>query len=194
MRFFKILTLALFLSSCGYTFQGSGSILPPDIQKVAIPISENFTSQPGVALQLTESLRDRFDRYGVITVVDKVSEADAVLNSKVLKISQEARSVTSNTEQALQYETIMTIAAELKRTTGPVLWRNPEMMISKDYGSTSDVVVTSSADFASGSLSQGALGALDNREVSRGQEAQALESLAEEAARRIYNEAVTPDF
>ncbi|MCB0317939.1 MAG: hypothetical protein KDD56_04225 [Bdellovibrionales bacterium] len=194
MRIILFTLLSLICASCGYTFQGSGSILPPDVQKINIPLAENLTSQPGVSLQLTEALRDRFERYGVVVVVDTLGEADAVLNTKVLDINQEARTVTANTEQALQYETVMTIAAELRRTSGPVLWRNPQLMVSKDFGSTSDVVVTSSSDFASNSLSARDLGALDSREVSRGQEQQALEDLAEQAAQNIYNEAVAPDF
>ena len=194
MRIIQFVLICLLCASCGYTFQGSGSILPPDVQKINIPLAENLTSQPGVSLQFTEALRDRFERFGVVTIVDKMSEADAVLNAKVLDINQEARTVTASTEQALQYETVMTIAAELRRVSGPVLWRNPEMIVSKDFGSTSDVVVTSSSDFASSSLSAGDLGALDNREVSRGQEKQALEDLAEQAAQNIYNEAVAPDF
>lgn len=194
MRIILFTLLSLICASCGYTFQGSGSILPPDVQKINIPLAENLTSQPGVSLQLTEALRDRFERYGVVVVVDTLGEADAVLNTKVLDINQEARTVTANTEQALQYETVMTIAAELRRTSGPVLWRNPKLMVSKDFGSTSDVVVTSSSDFASNSLSARDLGALDSREVSRGQEQQALEDLAEQAAQNIYNEAVAPDF
>lgn len=193
MRYLLIVILGT-LSGCGYTLQGGGSVLPTDVRRVAIPLAQNESTESGLGLMLTEALRDRFDRFGVITVVENTSEADAVLRTRILDVKRDTETVTAKTESQLQSSTTMTVAAELRRVTGPILWANPNMVVSKMYGTTSDVVVTSSSDFAEGSIGSQDLAGLSDREVSRGQERQALESLTEEVAKTVYDDAVAPDF
>ena len=182
------------LCGCGYQFQGVGSILPPDVKTVYIPISENNSTEASFSTLLTESLRDRFERFGVVSVLDSQEGADAILRTKILKVGQDSQSVTSKTDVALQMNANVTIWGELKRPNGQVLWRDPKLVVGKAFGSTSDSVVTSSADFASGGIGAGDLGGLSSREVSRGQEQETYANLAEQAARIIYDQAVAPDF
>lgn len=186
--------LLLLLTGCGYVFQGGGSALPPDIKYVQIPLAVNNTAEAGLSSVVTEALRDRFERFGVLFVVDDLSEADAVLETRIVKVQRETRTVTSNTDTDLQLESQLTLACQLRRVTGPVLWRNNNIMVSKAFGTTSDVVVTSSADFAQSSLNANDLAQLGSREVARGQEFDVFETLAEDAAKKVYNEAVAPDF
>jgi outer membrane lipopolysaccharide assembly protein LptE/RlpB len=186
--------LALCLGGCGYTFQGGGTVLPPDVRRVSIPLVENNSPEAGLSAVVTEALRDQFERYGVLTVVEDGSEADAILRTRIVKVIRESRTSTSETDTALQFDTVLTLAAELQRVTGPVLWRDNNIQVSRAFGSTSGVVVTSSADFAAGSIGGSDLGSLESREVARGQEQDALRALAEQAARQIYDEAVAPDF
>ncbi len=193
----RVLVLSLLLgilSSCGYTFQGSGSILPPDVKKVYIPLVENNSAEATLTTQLTESLRDRFDRYGAVTVVDEINEADAVLNAKILKVKRGTTTSTARTDTTLQQDIVLTLSAELKRVTGPVLWKTNRMSITQSYGTTSGSVNTSSALFASGGLSASNLGGLDTRELARGQEEEVFNQMVEDAAKKIYEEAVAPDF
>lgn len=143
---------------------------------------------------LTEALRDEFERYGVLTVVEGNEQADAVLRSKITSVKRETRTVTSNTDTALQLTTVMRVAAELKRKNGTSLWRNKAVVVSKAFGTDQSAVVTTSAEFAGGSIGSSTLSSLDNRELSRGQEQQAFEDLSEQVARRIYSEAVLPEF
>ncbi|MCB0351979.1 MAG: hypothetical protein KDD64_00590 [Bdellovibrionales bacterium] len=196
MRTFQILLLFVVLSleGCGYTFRGGESVLPPDVKRVYIPRTENITSEQGLELVLTEALRDEFERYGVLTVVEGNEQADAVLRSKITSVKRETRTVTSNTDTALQLTTVMRVAAELKRKNGTSLWRNKAVVVSKAFGTDQSAVVTTSAEFAGGSIGSSTLSSLDNRELSRGQEQQAFEDLSEQVARRIYSEAVLPEF
>jgi Lipopolysaccharide-assembly len=193
-RIFFCFLLVVSLSGCGYTFTGSGSTLPPDVKRVYIPLVQNNSSEPGIARVMTEALRDRFDRYGAVTVVDSDNEADAILTAKILRLVREADTVQSNTDRTLQQQTSIIMSSELKRRTGEVLFRNPQMVVTASYGTQSDVVVTSSSEFAGGTLNAQDLERLDVRELSRGQERQALDDLADQAAKRIYDEAVAPDF
>jgi len=197
VRGLLLLMLPFWLSSCGYTLQGGGSVLPPDVKRVYVPRVENSTTELALTELLTEALRDRFERFGVITVVDEMGEADAVLKARILKVARSTGSVTSNTDTALQLDTTVTIAAELRRITGPVLWRDTSLAVTKSYGAERSVVVTSSPDFASNSLNASDLDQLSqggSREVARGQEADAFSDIADETARLVYENAVAPDF
>lgn len=195
-RIFKYLSgvLLLTLSGCGFTFQGSGSVLPADVKRIAIPLAENDSAEAGLSQIVTESLRDRFERFGVITVVDNIHEADAVLRTRITSVNRSTNTVSSVNDTAVQLTTTLNLASELRRVSGPVLWRNAKISVAKPFGTSQGVVVTSSAAFAEGTLGSSDLSNLSEREVSRSQEREALRDVAEEAARKIYDEAVSPDF
>lgn len=182
------------LLGCGYSFVGAGSVLPPDVKSVYVPVVENASTEPTVSGALTDALQDEFERYGTLRVVDTAGEADAVLKARVVSVKRATASVTSRTDSALQYDTVLALAAELRRTNGQLLWRDPSLSVSRTFGTTSDVVVKSSVDFAAGGLSSRDLGNLDSREIAREQEQEALALLVEEAAKRIYRSAVLPEF
>ena len=192
----KLLAAALLLTlcSCGYTFQGGGSDLPPDIKRIAIPFAQNDSTEPGLSTVVTEALRDQFDKYGVITVVDENENPDAILTVKILSVQRQTGTITATTQSALQLDTVLTLSAELKRPNNQLLWHNPKLKISKSVSADKSSVVTSSAAFASGSLGASDLAKLNDNEVLRGQQQTALEDLADQAASKIYDDAVTPDF
>ena len=189
-----VAAVLLAMAGCGYTFQGSGSVLPPDVKKIFIPLVENNSTEPGLAVLVTEALRDRFDRFGVVTVVDSLDQADAVLRGKILSLKRKTKTVTGTTDQTMQVDTTITVSAELKRVAGAALWRTASMTVSKATGTVGNAVVTTSSDFASGSLASQDLEGMSSREISRSQEQEALNQLADDLARQIYDQAVSPDF
>jgi outer membrane lipopolysaccharide assembly protein LptE/RlpB len=186
--------VAILLSSCGYTFRGSGSVLPADVKNIYIPRVENGSTELGLADVVTEALREEFDSYGTVSVVEKQGAADAVLKVVINEVKNTTSTVDPTTNTALQMDTTMIIGGELRRTTGQVLWRENNMKVSKGYAANQNVVVTTSPDFASGSISSSDLASLSSRDISRGQEAQALNNLASDAARMVYDKSVAPDF
>jgi hypothetical protein len=193
----RIVGLALVVVNilgCGYTFSGGGSVLPPDVKKVAIPLVENSSTETGLTTIVTEALRDQFERYGVLSVVEETIDADAILNARILKVRRSTSTVSARDDGGLQQDTSMVLAAELQRLDGSVLWRNKRIVVTKVSATSSDTVVTSSVDFAGGSLGANDLKGLGGREVTRGQEQEALNNLAEQAARIVYDQAVMPDF
>jgi len=192
-KLFGVLILFLF-TGCGYTFQGSGSVLPADVKKIYIPMVDNNTTESTLTQLLTEALRDQFDRYGAVTVVEESATADAVLNVKILQLKRGTSTATAKTDLALQQDTVVTIGAELRRVTGSILWREAQISVSQSYGTTSGSVLTSSAGFAGGSISASDLANLNTREVSRTQEQDILTVMSETIARKIYERSVAPDF
>lgn len=190
----SVLVLALALSGCGYGLQGSGSVLPEDVKNVYIPRVENDSTESGLGIVMTEALQDRFNRFGAVKVVESLAEADAVLNARIKDVKQTTSSVSSGTDVVLQQDSTMIIAVDLRRVNGMVLWQNPALTVTRTFGTTQDVVVTSSPGFASGSISAADLDQLQSLEVSRGQEAEVLLDMANEAAVEIYDQAVLPEF
>ena len=186
--------LLCLLSGCGYTFEGAGSVLPPDVTKVYVPRVENTTTETFLTNAVTEALRDRFERYGVLYVVENEAEADAVLEASIIDVKRNTRTSTGDTDTALQFSSSLTIDAELRRVTGGTLWKNKRIVTTRTFGAASNVVVTSSANFASSSINAGDLAGLTDRELSRGQEREVFEEMAEQAARQIYEQAVLPEF
>lgn len=182
------------LGSCGYQFQGSGTILPEDIRSVYIPLVQNDTPQPGLEQAFTESVRSRFEQYGALKVVDELDQADAIFRVRVTDIDTETRDVTGQSDIELEVELQLVVAAELRRRTGQLLWRNPSFSRSDVFSTVSDTVVTSSAAFAQSGIGAGDLGTLEARELSRGQAREVLENLIEEVSRGLYLEAVADSF
>lgn len=185
---------ALLLTSCGYHLTGSETILPQEVRRISIPFVENDTVESRLSTIMTEALRDSFERYGVVEIVDSDREADAVLKVRVVELNGGSQSVSSKTDTELQKTMTLVIAGELRRVNGPVLWRNNKLEVKSSYAVTSDVVATSSSSFGGGSLNANDLAGLGNREVSRGQQQQALEQVASDASKAIYDAAVAPDF
>jgi outer membrane lipopolysaccharide assembly protein LptE/RlpB len=182
------------LIGCGYRLQGSGTILPADIKTIAVSSVDNDTTEPGLGLELEEALRTTFDGYGVLKVVEPGSSADIVLKTRILDVDTQVKSVTGATDRALEYDLVMTISAELRRKNGQVLYANPKLKASESFASTSNVVVTSSSNFAQGGIGSASLQGLETNELSRGQQQSALNDLIEEVSRILYLDAVAADF
>ncbi len=186
--------IALMGTGCGYTLRGSGSVLPADVKNIYIPRVENGSTELGLADVVTDALRDEFDSYGTVSVVEKQGEADAILKVRIVDVKQSTSTVNVATNTSLQMDTTMFLGGELRRTTGQILWRENNLKVTKEYAANQSVVVTTSPDFASGSISASDLASLSSRDIARGQEAQALNDLASNAARMIYDKSVAPDF
>ena len=194
LRFLLPVCMLALCSGCGYTFQGSGTSLPPDVKTIYIRPAENDTTSPGLGPRFTEKLRSRFERYGAVKIVEAGQDSDAELVTRILSVTTRVRDTTSKTDVALEYEVYMSVSVELRRKTGQVLYKKPALISHQSFGGQSDVVVTSSSAFTQGQIGAETLGGLSSREVSRGQEDQAMESIMEESARKLYLDAIAAEF
>lgn len=194
--FKKIFSLFFFLltSSCGYHLQGSGSILPPDVKRIAIIPTQNLTTEPALGVKLTEALRSRFERYGVVEVVEAGQDRDAELVTKILGMSNETRSSSGNADVAQELDLIINFSAELRRTNGQILYSNPLIQRREPISTSGSLVVTSSSAFAQGGIGAQSLSGLNSREVARGQQEQVLEQILDDVSRVIYLNSVAADF
>ena len=76
-----VLALAVTLSGCGYSFQGT---LPDHVKTVAVPIFVNRTQQPAVENVITRAIVDAFATNGRLRVV-RPEDADSILEGEVLQ-------------------------------------------------------------------------------------------------------------
>ena len=191
---FASLVIGLFVSGCGYSFQGSSTILPASVRTVFVDQVKNNSTDARLGVLVTEALRDRFDRGGVITLADSVENADAVLTVAIKRIDGGAVTSTSTTNQALQVNNTLVLSAELLRINGQILWSNPLLVVNRYSAATRSAVQTTTGDFASTGLLASDVVGLSDREVARSQQQSVYGPLVDEAARRIFEESVGPDF
>lgn len=190
----SLLLTSAIMTGCGYGFQGSGSVLPVDVRKIYIADVINKSSDPYIANTLTEALKEQFEEYGVVQVVSSSEEADASLRVKVQQLRSQSKSSVAAGDVAQELNITVTLSGDLQQKNGTLLWKNPAMSYTKSFGNTTGSVVTSSAQFATSGLGSGDLGLLNQRELSRSQERLALQQVAEDVAKTIYDQAVSPDF
>ena len=191
---FAAILLTITFAGCGYTFQGAGSVLPPDVKKIYIPFAENDSTEGSFGNVFTEILRDQFERYGAVEVTDERSGSDAELISRIKSVKRSTRAVTNSTDIAQQFDTTVVIDARLVKRNGSQLWANPNMQISYAVAASQAGLQAGSSAFAAGLTTDASLARLDPRQFARSQEQSALEQIATTAAQMIYNQAVAPDF
>ena len=168
LRTAVVLTACLPSWGCGYALAGRGSFLPEYIQTIGIPQFSNATAFEGVEQVLTEHVRSEFIGRGKYKVLPQPGGVDAVLTGEITSITIAPASFTQE-QQASRY--IITVVARLEfkdLKTNDVLWSNPSLVYREEYQAV-----------------QGT-GALDPNAFF-GQEANALERVADEFARSVVS-------
>jgi outer membrane lipopolysaccharide assembly protein LptE/RlpB len=181
-------------AGCGYHFPGGSGELPGGGRRVAVARFENRTQSPGVENDVMEGLLVEFARRGQFQVVRNSEDADLVLEGAISSL--ETRPVAfSRSDETLQYETIMTISAQLRDPrSGAIAWRISSLRETDSYGAVSQTVVASSSAFlAQSNLNANDLNQLTDVQLSESQRRQALERVVENVSRDLYN-AIVEDF
>ena len=126
---FTLITL-LVVPGCGYRFgvEGPGPMIgsgPPvpkgPVVKLAIDPLENRTFEPNLELKYSQYLRQEFRISSGAEVVDKVGDADFLLNGAIESVSLPSLTFTQN--QTQESRVSVRVKVEVKnRRTGKVLW------------------------------------------------------------------------
>src|SRR4030042_5538643 len=85
MRISLIWLACLWGTGCGYHFAGEGSGPKPGLQKIAIPVFENKTSEAELETLFAGALRHQFLVRGPFQVVSS-NEAEAVFRGRIIRI------------------------------------------------------------------------------------------------------------
>lgn len=176
------------LQACGYNFPGEGRTLPGGATTLYIEKFENRTRDAGLENFVLEAIQTEIARRGQFTMEPDRSAAQLALEGAILSI--EKRPVAfSSSDEALQYQTYVTVSAQLRDTTsGNVVWRIASLREGESYGAVANTVVTDSPDFLTGStLNPQDIAQLSDVQLSEAQEREALDRVLENLSRDLYN-------
>ena len=117
-----------FLSGCGYTQEAK---LPSGIKTIAIPTFKNeippqeqFAYRPGIEIELTNALIDRFIFDGNLKVVDE-DKAEAILEGSIISYEQEGLRF-DRLESVEEYRLFLVVKFKLiDAKTGKVILEEP---------------------------------------------------------------------
>lgn len=113
---FLLLLLPL---SCGYTHQ---SVLPADIQSLAVTPFENQTFEPGLEIDFNKKLTNRV-LFENIARLAGPQESEAVLRGRLLEYHREPLRYT-DAEEVQEYRLKLIVEAVLEDPkTGKILWK-----------------------------------------------------------------------
>jgi hypothetical protein len=182
-----VATMGLLLD-CGYHFPGQGTVLPGGGTKIYVKKFDNKTRDPGLENEVLEALQSEVTRRGQFKLTPDAATADVVLEGAITGL--ETRPVAfSGSDQALQYETYMTVTAALRNPhTGKLVWRVAALRENDSYGAVPDTVVVGSSQFQQQStLNQNDLAQLTDVQLSESQRQEALERVLDNISRDLYN-------
>ena len=189
-----LLAAALLSASCGYHFPGQGRTLPGGATSIYVGDFVNRTREPGLEARVRMSLEDEITRRGVFAVVPSKDAAAVSLEGSVDGLDIRPVAFT-DTDEAVQYETIATVSAELRDTRNDtVVWRLSGLRANDSYGAVFGTVVAESSQFQEQSpIDAQQLGQLTDVQLSESQRAEALVRVLENLSRDLYN-AMVEDF
>lgn len=185
--------IALALCGCGYNFPGEATVLPGGGTKLYVASFTNQSRRPGLENSVRDALENEILRRGNFELV-RDDQAEVILEGVIQSLHYRPIAF-SNADEALQYETIMTVSASLRdprRDT--IVWRVTNLRESDSFGAVPGTVVVQSSQFQEQStLNAGNLAQLTDVQLSESQKDEAIERVLENMSRDVYN-AMVEDF
>jgi hypothetical protein len=134
-----LLSAAMALSGCGYSFTGQAadqegvvSRLAPELRKMALVRVENPTIEAWLEPRLRSLIRDEFTRRRLVTWTDK-AKATALLTVIIKKFARQT-ALAGQQEQSVKLSTTLTLIYRLQNAaTGAVIWDSGEQEQTESY-------------------------------------------------------------
>jgi hypothetical protein len=149
------ISLAMFLSACGYHVGGTSSQLPPGLKVIAVPALTNDTPRYRIEQGMTEAVVHEFIARTKYRIVSSADSADAVLHGEITSFeaipvvfdttpattpnSTTVATVNTTTARA----TTMLVSVHMKvsleeRETKKVLYKNDNYLFREPYEISTD--------------------------------------------------------
>lgn len=158
-----------------------------------VSIFTNQTRQAGLENDVQAALESEILRRGKFRLLPS-NEADVLLEGVIEGLHYRPIAF-SNSDEALQYETVLILSASLRDPRrGRIVWRVNNFRETDSYGSAVGTVVVQSSQFQEQStLNAQNLAQLSDVQLSESQKGEAVERLLENVSRDLYN-AMVEDF
>jgi hypothetical protein len=124
----------LVLSSCGYKFAATDTVLPKTVHTIAIPAFNNLTTRYKLTDQMPEAISREFLTRTRYRVVPDVNSADAILRGAVVNYSFNPTIFDPATGRAAYAELHVTLSVTLtERSSGKVLFDRKNFDVRETY-------------------------------------------------------------
>jgi len=173
---------------CGYHFAGTGPNVPTAARTISIPLFANHTRERGIEVEFQRALEEEFRRRGALTVV-RDTDSDLVLSGGIRRFVTTPVAYSA-TGEAIEYQGFLQVSIRLTERGGHVLYDNPELGETLDFGSTTGIVVTASPRFQEGTIDARDLVNMPNVQISEVRRQTALHELVGQMARDVYLQSV----
>ena len=131
---YLLLTLPLFVASCGYHVAGQSDLLPKTLNTISIPAFTNLSTRYKLTDRLPEAIAREFTARTRYRIVSDPNAADMVLRGSVNNYISFATVIDPTTGRATAVDLRAYIQVTLvERATGKVLFTRPNMEVRERY-------------------------------------------------------------
>ncbi len=185
-RFWLLALVAAVGAGCGYQFTGRGDAFPRDVRTVFVDPLVNRTKEVGVEREMTMALKTEINRKGLLRVVERVEDADAILSGVVRNFDSRVVGINRH-DEALQYEFLLVIDLNLRRRApDEMLWRTLGARFTDRFAGSRAAVVTSSPESRARGYNAADLRRFTDVQLTETQKAEARSRLLESAAHDLH--------
>jgi hypothetical protein len=179
------LAVALLAAGCGYRLAGTGTNVPATARTISIELFRNASREKGLEIELQRAIEQEFRRRGELEVVD-AGEGDLVLTGTIRRFWSNPVAFSATLE-AVQFQSNLLVSLKLtERASKKVLYSNPALTESTDFGALTGTVVAASPRFQEDTINARDLVDFTNVQIGESRRRAALSLLIEQAARDVY--------
>ena len=177
--------VAILAAGCGYRLSGAGTNVPPEASTISIELFRNRSREKGLEVDLQRSIKEEFRRRGTLDVAPD-GEGDLVLTGSIQRLWSNPVAFSATLE-AVEFQSNLLISLKLsERATGKVLYQNPGLLETTDFGALTGTVVTASPRFQDDTVNARDLSTFTNVQIGESRRRTAVQDLVAQAARSVY--------
>ncbi len=123
----------LCLVHCGYRLRGTGTFLPPNVKKIAVPMFKNMTTRFELDVKLTQGVIDELVARGKVQVSGSPENADALLIGEITAFS--VNPIGFSSQNTADRYSIVVVARIVLRdlASQKVIFSNPSFVYQEEY-------------------------------------------------------------
>lgn len=133
INFIIFLLILIIFNQCGYRLTGTGKQIPDHIKTIAIPNFVNKTTRYQAEQFVTSALREEFIRRSKLTLVDRVSKSDSVLEGDIVRFDVIPISYSSDATANLYRINIVMNVRFIDIKTSKVIFENKKLSFTDTY-------------------------------------------------------------
>jgi hypothetical protein len=183
----RAIALGLLIVSvgCGYRLAGRGTNVPATARTISIELFKNASREKGLEVELQRAIAEEFRRRAGLQVVAD-GEGDLVLSGTIRRFWSNPVAFSATLE-AVEFQSNLLVSLKLtERATSRVLYQNPALEETTDFGALTGTVVTASPRFQEDPINARDLVDFTNVQIGESRRRTALQQLVEQAARTVY--------